>query len=405
MSSKVLKAQEPVYGGYVLHRSEQEGITFIKGALPGEVVDVSIDEKKRDYSVASVLEVVEPSPHRIEPSCRYFGECGGCHLQFVAYPRQVEMKNHVVMDCLRRLGGIETSLELPLYGESFGYRRRGQFKVSRDGIIGFYRENTRDIVAIDECPLMAPPINSSLASLGTLDLDGVREIHLTTGDYGVLALLKGLPFDEELADAIMEAGIAGVAFDDGTYRGEGPGYSMFDLNGLKYSVSPWSFLQSNWELNRKMVAQLVEEIGAVSDHRLLDLYSGAGNFSIPLAIEARETVAVEENESSIADGKRNAAANRITGYKFMTGTAENVKIKGEFDVLIIDPPRAGLSKVALERVVGLSAPRLAYISCNPSTLARDLKTLTETYVIDSIRVADMFPHTYHVESMAIMTKK
>ena len=115
--------------------------------------------------------------------------------------------------------------------------------------------------------------------------------------------------------------------------------------------------------------------------------------------------AVEESESSIADGKRNAAANRITGFKYVPGTAETAKLKGEFDVLIVDPPRAGLSKDAIARVIEISAPRMVYISCNPSTLARDLKTLSETYAIDSVRVADMFPQTYHVESMTILTKK
>ena len=154
-----------------------------------------------------------------------------------------------------------------------------------------------------------------------------------------------------------------------------------------------------------MVKQLADEIGDVKDKRLLDLYAGAGNFSIPLAIEARETVAVEENPASIADGKRNASANRITGYRFVPGTAEDAKLKGEFDVLIIDPPRSGLSKTALARVMDMAPPRLAYISCNPSTMARDLKALVEKYAVDSIRVADMFPQTYHVECMGILTKK
>jgi len=137
MSSKVLKAQEPVYGGYVLHRSEKEGITFIKGALPGEVVDVSIDEKKRDYSVASVLEVVEPSPHRIEPSCRHFGQCGGCHLQFIAYPRQLEMKNHVVIDCLRRLGESKPLWSFPFTVNHPGIAEGGSSRYPGRGLRAF----------------------------------------------------------------------------------------------------------------------------------------------------------------------------------------------------------------------------------------------------------------------------
>lgn len=400
-----LKAQEPVYGGYVLHRSENEGITFIKGALPGELVEVKVEEKKRDYSVASVLEVVEPSAHRIEPACAYFDECGGCQLQFVSYPRQIEMKNHVLLDCLRRLGGIEAYLEPPLYGEQFGYRRRGQFKVSRQGDLGFFREGTREIVTVDACPIMSPGINSALKDLRDVELAGVREIHLTDDGQGVMALIKGLAFDGTLTDSLMEAGLSGVAFEDGSYRGEGPAYSVFDLNGLTYSVSPWSFLQSNWNLNQRMVEQLVIEIGAMGDHRLLDFYAGGGNFSLQLAIEARQTVGVEENPNSINDGQRNAAQNRITGYKLIKGTAENAKLKGDFDVLILDPPRAGLSREALERVSEMVPPRMAYVSCNPSTMARDLKALTEKYALDSMHMVDMFPHTYHVECLAILTKK
>lgn len=404
MSQNLLKAQEPVYGGYVLHRAEGESITFIKGAVPGELVEVSIQEKKRDYSVGTVVEVVEPSPYRREPACEYFGSCGGCQLQFITYPRQVELKDQVVRDCLKRLGGIEIALEHQLFGEPFGYRRRGQFKVSREGSIGLFKEGTREIVPVTTCPLMTGPINEVLGSMRGVKLDGVREIHLTHGD-GVVALIKGIPFSETIADELMDAGLEGVAFEDGTYRGTGPSYVLFDLNGLKYSVSPWSFLQSNWDLNRRMVEQLVEDIGSLQDRRLLDMYAGAGNFSIPLAMEARQTVAVEENSHAITDGQRNAAQNRISGYTFIKGTAEAAKLKGEFDVLVLDPPRPGLSKPAMERVLALAAPRVAYISCNPSTLARDLKIMSEMYVLDSVQVADMFPNTYHIECLALLTIK
>lgn len=405
MSRITLKAQDPVYGGYVLHRSENEGITFIKGALPGELVEVTVEEKKRDYSVASVLEVIEPSAHRIEPACEYFEVCGGCHLQFAAYPRQIEMKNHVLLDCMKRLGGIDVYLEPPIYGKPFGYRRRGQFKVSKQGAVGFFKEGTREIVVVDSCPIMSAGINSALKAMKEVDLGGMREIHLTDDGQNVIALVKGIPFDAAIADLLMEVGLSGVAFSDGAYRGEGPAYSVFGLNDLQYTVSPWSFLQSNWDLNRKMVEQLVSEIGAVEDHRLLDLYAGAGNFSLQLAIEARQTVGVEENQNSINDGQRNVAQNRITGYKFIKGTAEDAKLKGDFDVLILDPPRAGLSRDALERVSEMVPPRLAYVSCNPSTMARDLKSLTEKYALDSMHMVDMFPHTYHIECLAILTKK
>ena len=404
MTNLQLKAQEPVYGGYVLHRSEEDGITFIKGAIPGELVEVEIDSKKRDYRTATVVEVLEPSPNRIEPACQYFGECGGCHLQFIKYPMQVEMKDNVVLDCLRRLGGLDVNLDPPLYGEPFGYRRRGQFKVSRQGAVGFFSEGTRDVVEIESCPLVTNEINEALKSVRNCNLDGVREIHLTHGE-SVMALVKGAEFSESLTDELMEAGITGIAFQDGSYRGEGVNYTTFDLNGLKYTASPWSFIQSNWQMNRKMVERLAEEVGQLADMRLLDLYAGAGNFSLPLAIDAKETVAVEENKHAIEDGKRNANINRITGYRYAKGTAEMAKLKGEFDLFILDPPRTGLSKTAIERVSQIQPPRIAYVSCNPSTLGRDMRRLSDFYTVDTVQVADMFPNTYHVECILMMTKK
>ena len=401
----VLKAQGPVYGGYVLHRSEKEGITFIKGAIPGETVEVAVEVKKRDYSVARVMEVVEPSSNRMEPTCQYFGECGGCHLQYVTYPRQVEMKNHVLLDCLRRLGGIEeVHLDPPLYGEPFGYRKRGQFKVSREGKIGLFREATREVVEIESCPLMSDGVNAALKSVRNVGAGDAREVHITEGDSTII-LLKGIDYNEDLADALMDDGIDGVAFDNGSYRGSGPSYISYDLNGLDYSVSPWSFIQSNWDMNCRMVAHLVNEAGSMNDMTVLDLYAGAGNFSLPLAVDAKKVVAVEENPRAMDDAKRNASRNRITGYKCIRGTAETANVKGQFDLVLLDPPRPGLSRDAMRRVLNLEPHRIAYVSCNPSTLARDMKVLSEVYAIDSIGIVDMFPNTYHLECISFMTKK
>ena len=398
--TQVLQAGDAVYGGYVISRDN--GVVFIRGAIPGEVVEAAVREKKRDYSVADVTEVVEPSKSRVEPYCRYFGECGGCQLQFVSYEKQVQMKSSVLMDCLKRIGEIEIDLAPTVYGPDFMYRRRAQFKVSKEGFVGFYRQGTRDIVPISECPLMTDDVNSTLRKIKAMELLGVKEIHVTHGD-ALLALVLGREFDEELAESFIGAGFEGVAFSDSSYRGSG--HVVLNLDGLQYTVSPWSFFQSNWELNKRVVRLIVEELQSLEGKRILDLYAGAGNFSLSLSPIASEIIAVEENKHSIKDGQRNASINKIKQLKFIRGRAESVKLNGDFDVIILDPPRPGLTKTAMERVLEISPEMIIYVSCNPSTFARDLKKLKGNYSIDSIRAIDMFPNTYHLESLAFLTKK
>jgi 23S rRNA (uracil1939-C5)-methyltransferase len=397
---QTLKAEDAVYGGYVISRDE--GVIFIKGAIPGEVVEIAISDKKRDYSIASVINVIEPSIDRIEPRCMYFGECGGCHLQFASYEQQVKMKARVLQDCMYRIAGMEIEQLPPLTGRDFNYRHRAQFKVSRDGMIGFYAEGTRQVVPVHECPLMTTEINDVLRRMKSMELTGLREVHVTHGD-SLVVRLTGRGFDEALAEDFIEAGFTGVAFDDGSSIGKD--YVEMDLNGLSYTVSPWSFFQSNWDLNKEVLTLISETIKPIEIKRVLDMYAGAGNFSLPLAFGNTDVVAVEENPYSIQDGERNILMNKTNKFIFSKGSAETAKIRGSFDTVILDPPRPGLTRAAMERVMETDPERIIYISCNPSTFARDIKRLAEAYETDSVRMIDMFPNTYHVECLAFLVRK
>lgn len=396
----VIKAEAPVYGGYVISRND--GVIFIKGAIPGELVEVTVSERKRDYSVASVTGIIEPSTHRVEPRCVYFGDCGGCQLQFISYEKQVSMKNDILLDCLERIGGLRVDLLPALTGRDFGYRRRAQFKVSGEGQIGFYREGTREVVPIEGCPLMVDEINDLLRKMKASLKAGIKEIHVTCGDFAI-ALIKGIDFDEALADELMGLGFAGVAFRDGSHSEKG--YAGFDLQGLSYTVGPWSFFQSNWELNARVVDLIRDGLLPLEGNRVLDLYAGAGNFSLLLAAHAGEVVAVEENPHAVKDAQRNLTLNKVRNFRLLRGRAETVKLKDGFDVIILDPPRPGLTAEAMNRVLGMAPRRIAYVSCNPSTLARDLKKLGESYGIDSIRMIDFFPNTFHIEALAFLTRR
>lgn len=402
--SLVLKSLSPAYGGYSIARDEKEKVVLIKGAVPGEVVEVEIIENKRDYATARVIAVLEPSEQRVDPPCPVFGICGGCHLQFISYDTQVAMKDEVLLDSLARIGGIETGLSPALSDAQWHYRRRAQFKVGRNGEVGFFRESTRDVVAFDSCPLMDDGINTLLRRIKEgINTTGLSEIHMACGDkppdQPVLLLLgreyAGSPFEEYLA-----AGAAGVACNREVVAGVAG--TCFDLNGLSYTVSPWTFLQAHWSLNRKVVELIASELAPLEGKRVLDLYAGAGNFALPLAGQAGEVIAVEENQYAVDDGIRNIKANEIKRCRMVKSSAEKYKPGKKFDVIILDPPRPGLTSEVVKKILEMPSDLIVYISCNPSTFSRDLKKLKEKYDILSVRQIDFFPNTFHIESIAFL---
>ena len=391
----------PAYGGFTIAREEK--VILVKGAVPGELVEVNIDERKRDYMLATVIQVIEPSEFRIEPKCPVFGICGGCHLQFIAYEKQVAMKEEVLVDSLTRLGRIEVQLSPSLTDVQWHYRCRAQFKISREGVIGFFRESSREVVIFESCPLMSDRINTLLQRIKEKNLAyGLKEIHLSIGDSAA-ALLKGDAVSPERIEAFREAGIASIAMNDTLM--EGPGSVMFDLNSLKYTVSPWTFFQAHWLLNLKVAEFITGQVAPLAGKKVLDLYAGAGNFSLPIARYAEEVVLVEENPFAVEDGSRNLKLNSMKNCKFVKSSAERYRIQKKFDLIILDPPRPGLSSEVAKKVLEMPAETIVYISCNPSTLARDLKKLKDTYDLQSVQMIDFFPNTFHIEAAALLKCK
>lgn len=405
---QTIKAEQPVYGGYVIGRDGK--VVFIKGAIPGELVEVALEEKKKDYFVASVTGVTEPSPYRRKPPCSIFGRCGGCQLQYITHEKQVSMKEEILLETLRRLAAVDIQLGPSITGKEFGYRHRGQFKVSQAGETGFYREGTREVIPVEECPLMIDKINQALQALKRIDIKGAKELHLSAGDT-VSILVKGV-IPEKAEQEVLDCGISGLAFENGTSLGRD--YITLDLHDLKYSVTPWSFFQSHWALNQTVVETVISGLGPLENKRVLDLYSGAGNFSIPLAVHAGEVVGVEGNVNAVEDAKRNAALNSIKNCTFINLSAEESfgsrrKHKHDrlfretaYDIILLDPPRAGLTSDCLKGVMELNSGRIVYISCNPATLARDIKKMKEKYELESMTMIDFFPNTYHIEALAYL---
>ncbi|MDA8155928.1 MAG: class I SAM-dependent RNA methyltransferase [Actinomycetota bacterium] len=416
-----VRAESAAYGGFSIARGEAGNgrgeVVFLKGAIPGELVDADLVEKRKDYSVAVTTTVIEPSERRVEPVCPVFGICGGCQMQHIQHAFQVEMKSSIIADSLARLGGLDlqavaASRQQPVSGGPLGYRRRAQLKVSPSGETGFFKEASREVIGVTDCPVLSPGLNDFLLKLSQFHPKGLKEIHLTEGDDGAIALLKGLDFDEAAGAAAMAMGFAGVHFADGSYLGRG--HAVFGLPGigeggeavkLKYTVSPTSFFQGNWELNVKAVEAVIEALSPLEGKSILDIYAGGGNFSLPLAGAAAKVMAVEENPSSAKDGARNVQINGLEKkVRFLNAVFEKAPLKGGLDIAIIDPPRPGLTKEAITKLAGLSPESVIYISCNPSTLARDLKRLSGKYELSSWRLLDFFPNTYHIETLCVLRR-
>ena len=409
-----VSAERPAYGGLSIARVEG-AVFFIKGAIPGEIVEAVIDEQKKDYSFGTAVNIITPSKDRIKPACKYFGTCGGCQLQYISYERQVSLKEEILSDNVRRGAKADIPLSASLYDDNpWRYRHRGQFKVSGD-TIGFFREKSREIVDIDSCPLMIDEINELLAKTSLLlksepeMFQAISEIHVSYGDTGI-ALLKvtdksGLQLDAaKIASTMLGAGFGGICIEPAHGK---PGFfgrhhTMFDLEEIKYAVSPQSFFQGHWRLNRSIVRLTRETLHPLNGKKVIDLYSGAGNFALPLALDSKEVTAVEDSTSAINDGKRNAKLNNIGNCRFIKCAAEQIDEVGACDVLVLDPPRAGLTNRVMNKILMLEPERIAYISCNPSTFARDLKKLLVKYEMESLRLIDFFPQTYHIESVCFL---
>lgn len=412
----VVVALSAAYGGSVVARRDGR-VVLVKGAFPGERVLIRIDERKADYDTATVIGIEEASPRRVMPECRHFGTCGGCHLQYLSHAGQLEFKQQVLQDCLERIGGIDVALSPPLHGsEPWAYRVRGQFKVAGTAV-GFFREKSRDVVDIDHCPLMTRQVNEHLGILrsslhshftGLAGGPGVAEAHLTCGDVPLLLLKTREKVTRRemrrIVSAHSKAGFAGVALEsaDGSVVADGASFTTFRLGDFSYTVSPFTFLQSNWELNQAVVGFLKDGLGPLEGKKIVDLYAGAGNFSLALCSGAAEVLCVETHQWAVRDGRMNAALNGIGNCTFSHANAGDVPGGGCADIVILDPPRAGLTNRVIDRVTTLRAGRIAYVSCNPATFARDLKKLLKSYAIKSVSAVDFFPQTYHIEAIAFL---
>lgn len=426
-----LSIEKLVYGGDGLAHAEG-GTVFVPYVLPGEAVQAPVRSRKKNLIWTGAPHITKASEHRQEPRCPHFQKCGGCHYQHVTIDEQVRLKKEILRETLARLGGIPWEGEIAEHTAApYGYRNRAQWAV-RDGkprAIGYFLPETSIVLPIDECPVLSPRLAQTFSHLQEMTRAaalpaGVQEIEAFADSTDEKVALN-IAFDkfpqpaEDLARIFRTAmpqleSLLLLDQKKNKFELTGPGFLFQEAGGFRFRVSHLSFFQ----VNRFLIEDLLHTmISHASGKTALDLYAGVGFFTLPLAKRFEKVIAVDANLAATHDLAANAdhAGIAIESHnehveKFLEKTAIQP------DLVVLDPPRAGLGPQAAAKLAGLGAPEIYYLSCDPSTLARDLAVLTGTktpssagpaspaYKISEIHLFDLFPQTFHIETLVRLKK-
>lgn len=420
--SRRVRIESVAFKGYGVGKLKGK-VIFVPYTVTGDEVSINLIEEKKNFAMARIKEVLRPSPWRVCPPCPYFGGCGGCQWQHIEPRIQGDLKKEILKNLLQRLGGMK---DLPLLSlipsdTPYGYRARIQLKL-KEGKIGFFEEKSHRIIEIEECLIAHPLINLILQRFRRerFPVSNLREIEINISpdeDKGILILHlykskagKDLPVQEFLQSFPILKGIALAGKGKWIYFGDPVLYFNTKVASSKFHrtlrlrVSPESFYQVNLRQNLKLIEILLEFAQLQGEERVLDLYSGIGNFSLPLALHAKSVIGIEENRKAIEDARFNAEENQTGNCRFLLGRVEDRMkgMEGRVDLLVLDPPRRG-ARAILDEIEGLRPKRIIYISCEPTTFIRDIKILTQKgYFLQKICLVDMFPQTYHMEVIGLL---
>ena len=427
-----------------------DGMTvFIPGTVPGDKVLAHIVKVKKTCLYAICKEVIAPSSFRVKEECPVAAKCGGCTLQHLSYDKQLEYKENKVKDCIERIGGIKNPPMEPIIAADkiYHFRNKGQFPAGRDKegnfITGFYRVRSHDVVANTDCAIESkitgPVIEATVGFMRSRNVSSydeetgkglIRHIYTRVGFFThevmVCLVVNGekVPGSDELKDILVnvceENGYRLACFCININKKKtnvilgneckllyGNLYITDTIGDISYRISPLSFYQVNPEQTKKLYDTAVEYAGLTGDEVVWDLYCGIGTISLYLSKKAKKVYGVEIVPEAIDDARINAEINNITNAEFYVGASEDVATKlPKPDVIVVDPPRKGCDEKLLKTIIETAPKRLVYVSCDPATLARDLKILSENgFTLDRVRPADQFCHSCHVETVVLLTRQ
>ncbi len=445
--------------GRCVGKTESGEIVFLEGVAPGDVVDALVLRKRKGVQEGIVKEIKSYSEDRVEPICHHFGICGGCKWQHIKYEAQLQHKSNIVENAMRRIGKVEIGEFLPIVGadETSYYRNKLEFSFSNKrwleaeelndetisneaDVLGFHKPKTFDkIIDIDHCHLQGGMSNDlrdfvrdkgkgmGLKFMDIRKVEGyLRNMIIRTTTLGETMVILSLFEDdkktrEPLLDAIIEKfpSITSLNYAINPKRNDtlydidvvlykGKPYIEEQLKETRYRISPKSFFQTNSLQAIKLFDTVVEFADLQGEENVYDLYTGTGSIACYLAKYCKQVVGIEEVEPAIVDAKINAEINDLENTIFYVGDVKDIltddfaQKHGKPDVLITDPPRAGMHKKVVEMLLKLESPKIVYVSCNPGTQARDLNLLAGKYDVLKMQPVDMFPHTHHIENIALL---
>jgi len=436
-------------------------VLFVENAIPGDVVNVFIAKQKKSWAEGRIIELVKPSPQRVEPFCPHFGVCGGCKWQMLPYEQQIKYKQQQVQDQLERIGHIELPEMQPIIGSPLDryyrnkleftfctqrYRTNEELKAAGDAVLpkepalGFHAPGLFDkVVDVHTCYLQKEPTNILLNVLRTYtqqhnlpyydyrsQTGWLRNIVIRVARTGeILINLIIQHEDKEAREALLDhilANVPGITtlfytinpkvndsihdLDVVTYYGKG--YIEETLEDFRFKISPKSFFQTNTYQAETLYRITREFTSLTGNETLYDLYCGTGSIGIFCSKGAKKVIGIEVVDDAVKDARVNAEMNGLNHCTFYSGdvadicTDEFFAAHGRPDVIITDPPRAGMHAKLVQQLINMRAPKIVYVSCNPATQARDLQLLDEHYKITRLQPVDMFPHTHHIENVALL---
>jgi 23S rRNA (uracil1939-C5)-methyltransferase len=409
-----LQIEKCIYGGAGLARAEGKAI-FVPFTLPGEVVEAHITEDKRSFANAELEAVLEPSPERAAPPCDYFGACGGCHYQHATYAKQIALKTNILRETLERARLTSLPEIIPIFAESLGYRNRARLHVHRDPFALCYKKRaSQEDLPVSRCPISAPLIQQAIKAITTLGREHIQNFNeiefFTSADESELLISlwtqQTASTLKEICEALREdipalAGAAIFQSQDEKISEWGAQTLTYRAAGFAYQVSIGSFFQ----VNRFLIDRLVELVTTEFSGKLAwDLYAGAGLFAEALSHKFEKVIAVEAAPSSASDLRRNLSGD--THKAVQSGTLEFLRRQHgpRPDLIVVDPPRTGLGNSVVNMLTKVRPQNMVYVSCDPATLSRDLHGLVESgYHIRTIHMVDLFPQTFHLESVTVLS--
>ena len=434
---KDIRIDSLAHDGRGVGRDDEGKVVFVDYALPGEHVRYTPLMHRKSYLFGSTIEVLEASEHRVLPKCEVFGQCGGCVLQHLDASIQIQYKQQQLLENFKKIGGVQADQLLPpLTGEHWGYRRRarlGAKYVEKKGgmIVGFRERNSSYIQPIEQCYVLHPEVSALLpelrAALEKMSCNNkIPQVEISVADNALVMIVRHLEAllqsDLNVLSSFAQKNDVTLFLQPGNLKSihplwpeePEPLYYYFKDYDIRIEFLPSDFIQVNAEINQKLVKQAIDLLEVNEDDEVLDLFCGVGNFTLPLARNAKRVIGVEGDKALIERAGHNKTLNNLDNVGFYFGDLFKEDMDAEshgewlqqrFNKVLIDPPRSGAAEM-VKRMGNFKPERIVYVSCSPATLARDAGTLVneQGYRMTKAGVIDMFPHTAHVESIAVFER-